>query len=426
MAKTEEKFSSDFHSMIRVASLSSFGFFYLGFLVPIIARTNMDASSLQIGLMVSSLVIGHLISSSFTGYLTDRVKQKKVLIFWGSMGRGISYLMIYFAIINNSFIILWISWFSLGFGAGFFWIPFDTLIAEKSHKENRSQAFGKRDSANARGQLFGALGGFAIILFFGPYTQDPRILYSAIIFFGIANFIAAVLFIEKVDETLKILIIEENLAKNDLSPADNVSKTSFPKPMVIGLIILFIIVILSSINANLWRPFLNIYIIENVSSNLNVIILIYLPAGLLATFFAPKLGEIMDKVNPTIGITITAIIGALLTWLLINTTDLLLFALIVLADITISMAAGLLFRNLLSRIHIENRGKILGVTTFFTNLGAIIGPIIGGYLWDIYGSKTPFILSIYVELCLVPLFLIVIKLLSPHLAEKYENKKNNS
>ena len=411
--------------MIRVASLNSFGFFYLGFLVPIIARTNMGASALQIGIMVSSLVIGHIISSTFTGYLTDKVKQKKFLIFWGSIGRGISYLMIYFAFISNSFILLWISWFSLGFGAGFFWIPFDTLIAEKSHKNNRSQAFGKRDSANARGQLFGALGGFAIILFLSPYTQDPRILYSAIIFFGISNFIAAFLFIEKVDETLKITLAEEDFIKNQELSKDSISKTSFPKPMIIGLIILFIIVILSSTNANIWRPFLNIYIIENISDNLNIVILIYLPAGLLATFFAPKLGELMDKVNPTLGITITATIGALLTWLLINTTDLILFALIVLADITIAMAAGLLFRNLLSRINIENRGKVLGATTFFTNLGAIIGPVIGGYLWDVYGPKTPFILSIYVELCLIPLFLIVIKLLSPHLAEKYENKKKS-
>lgn len=409
--------------MIRVASLNSLGFFYLGFLVPIIARTNMGASGLQIGIMVSSLVIGHIISSTFTGFLTDRVKHKKHLIFFGSIGRGLSYFVIYSAIVMNSFPALWLGWFFLGFGAGLFWIPFDTLIAEKSHKDHRSQAFGKRDSANARGQLFGALGGFAIILLIGPFTQEPFILYSAIIVFGITNFIAAFLFIERVDESLKIILPFEQPEIENQKTNELAFKPLIPTQMLVGVTVLFIIVILSSTNANLWRPFLNIYIIENVSSNLNVVIFIYLPAGLLATFFAPKLGELMDKINPTIGITITATIGALLTWLLINTTNLLLFALILLADITIAMAAGLLFRNLLSRINIENRGKILGATTFFTNLGAIIGPIFGGLLWDVYGPKTPFILSIYVELCLIPLFLLVIKLLSPHLAEKYKQRE---
>jgi len=44
--------------------------------------------------------------------------------------------------------------------AGVFWVPFNTFIAEKSNKDNRSQAFGKRDSANAIGQIIGSLFGF--------------------------------------------------------------------------------------------------------------------------------------------------------------------------------------------------------------------------------------------------------------------------
>ena len=402
--------------MIKTASLNSLGFFYLGFLMPVIARTSMNATGTQIGLIVSSLVIGFMISSTFVGYLTDRVKYKKNLIFIGSIGRGISYFLIYAAIIANSLISLWVGWFSLGLGAGFFWIPFDTLISEKSDKDHRSHAFGKRDSANAIGQLIGALFGFGILMLFGFITNNPFILYSAILIFGIANFVAGIIFLRKVDETIKFT--SEPSKKNGI---DHDQKTPvFPTPMLVGLAFLFIAVILSSINGNLWRPFLNIYIIENISDNLNTVILIYLPSGILATLLAPKLGQVMDNVNPLLGIIVTSSIGALLTWLMINTSNLILFTLIVLGDITIALSAGLLFRNILSRINIEHRGKILGATNFFTNLGGIIGPIMGGLLWDALGSKAPFIFSIWVELGLIPLYLLVVKLLLPHLAESYD------
>jgi MFS family permease len=419
--KDDGRFTSDFNAMIYIAILNSLGFFFLGFLIPVISRQNMNASGIEIGLIVSAMVIGYLISSSFTGILTDRAKSKRVLIFMGSFGRGISYFVIYFGIIINSLIAMWIGNFILGIGAGLFWIPFDALVAEKSNKNHRSEAFGKRDSANAMGQLIGALIGFGILMLISSFTENLFLIYSAIIIYGITNFIAGILYLRNVDESIKFQDLE--------SPVDNEAdgssvpiKVGFPKPLIVGLIILLGVVLLSSVNGNVAKPFLNIYILENLSNNINVVILIYLPAGILATLFAPKLGEIIDKLKPSIAVTITSLSGALVTWFLINTQDLFIFAILLLIDFTMAMSAGLLFRNLLSRINVEHRGKILGLCSFFINLGAIIGPVFGGYTFDTFGPKAPFIVSIYVELCLIPLYLIVIRLVIPYIAETYEKK----
>lgn len=418
-----ERHTDDFKPMIKIAILNSLGFFFLGFLVPVIAKENMDASAFIIGLIISSLVFGHIISSSFVGFLTDRTKSKSRLVFLGSIGRGISYFMIYFAIIGNSLIGLWIGEFILGFGAGFFWIPFDTIVSEKSNKDHRSYAFGKRDSANAIGQMLGGLFGFFILLVSSFFTDDPAILYSAIILFGIANFIGAFLFLRNVDESIKFETSDSiSNSKNNTNKVQSL-KEKMPTQKMVGLIVLFIVILLSSINANIWRPFINIYIIENVSENVIVAMLIYLPAGIMATLLAPKLGAIMDRVNPTVGIIVTSLIGAFVTWLLINISIIPIFAIIVLIDITIAMAAGLLFRNIISRIYIEHRGKIMGINTFFASIGAIVGPILGGLLWDALGSTTPFIISIFVELMLIPLYLIVVRLLIHHMAESYDKLK---
>lgn len=408
--------------MIKIAILNSLGFFFMGFLIPVISRQNMNATGLEIGLIVSAMVIGYTLSSSFIGFITDRTKSKHFLIFIGSIGRGISYLIFYISIIINALIGMWIGMFILGFWAGFFWIPFDTLVAEKSNKNHRSQAFGKRDSANAIGQVIGAFVGFSILLIVRLFTDNPYYLYSAILIFGIANFIAGILFLKYVDESIKFY--DDDVTSNENSDNDFESSIfKFPKPMIFGLIVLFCVVLMASINGNLAKPFLNIYIIENLSDNLYIVILIYLPSGLLATFFAPKLGEIVDKLEPRIAIVILSLSGAIITWFLINTKDIFLFAILLLIDITIAISAGLLFRNLLSRITIEHRGKILGICSFFVNIGSIIGPILGGIVWDVSGPKAPFIVSIFVELCLIPLYFIVVHLLLPHVAETYDKNE---
>jgi MFS family permease len=148
----------------------------------------------------------------------------------------------------------------------------------------------------------------------------------------------------------------------------------------------------------------------------------YLPAGLLATLLAPKFGVLVDKVRPLIGITVTSSLGALMTWLLINATNFWVYSFFLLFDLSIGMSAGLLFSNFYSRISKEHRGKIFGLGDTFMFLGSIIGPMIGGIVWDTISPQLPFIISIFVELSLIPLYLAAVYLLLPHMAESYREK----
>ncbi len=59
---------------------------------------------------------------------------------------GFSYFIIYGAFITNQIFLLGIGHATLGLMAGVFWVPFNIFVAEKSSKDHRSQAYGKRDS----------------------------------------------------------------------------------------------------------------------------------------------------------------------------------------------------------------------------------------------------------------------------------------
>ncbi|MFX1455582.1 MAG: MFS transporter, partial [Promethearchaeota archaeon] len=232
---------------------------------------------------------------------------------------------------------------------------------------------------------------------------------------------AGIIFYRKVDESIKFS--DENENNSDINTDEILYEKKRSRSMVIGTILLLILLFLSSINGNIARPFLNIYVIENIESNVNLVLWAYLPMGLVATLLAPRLGSFIDKLRPSIGISITWSLGSLLTWLLINATNIWVFSVIMLFDLAIGMSAGLIFQNFYSRISTEHRGKIFGVGDLFAFLGNVIGPILGGMVWDLISPQFPFIISIFVELSLIPLYLIAVHLLIPHMAESYEFKK---
>lgn len=414
----ENRFTHDYNQMLRIIIMNSLGFFFLGFWIPIIARSNMGASALQISLVVVSHVIGRMISGFITGFIVDRIKSRTSLVLIGSFGRAIAYFIIYAAFISNQIFLLSVGHATLGFMAGVFWIPLNILVAEKSSKDHRSQAYGKKDSINAIGQMIGATFGFTLIMITSFYTNNPVILYGAIPVYGISNMFAGIMFYRKVDESIKFSPFSTGNSEN------HQTKTKFftSKSMIIGAFFLMSILFMGSINGSIARPFLNIYIIENIESSINLVVWAYLPAGLLATLLAPKLGILVDKLPPLVGISITSSLGALMTWFLINSANIWLFSIFLLFDLAIGMSAGLIFANLVSRISTEHRGKIFGVGDFFAFLGSVIGPILGGIVWDVISPKFPFIISIFVELSLIPLYLAAVYLLLPHMAESYEKK----
>ena len=425
MLKREQdstRFTPDFNHMLKIVILNSLGFFFIGFLVPIIARYNMSATAIQISLIVSFQVLGRTISGTITGFLTDRMKSRKKLVLIGSIGRGTSYFIIYTAIILNSIMLLGIGTFALGFMAGVFWVPFNTLIAEKSNKDNRSEAYGKRNSSNAIGQMIGGVIGFILLMILEFFTSNPFLLYASIPIFGIANFYAGFKFNREVDESIKFNDPSDNLI-NPLIKKNKEKHTKLAGPLILGSFFLMSVLFLSNINGSIAKPFLNIYVIETIESNIQLVTWAYLPAGIVATLLAPKLGKLVDKFRPAIGITVTSTLGALVTWFLINSPNIWVFSLLLLIDMTIMIASGLIFQNLLSRISLKNRGKMLGSGEFFQFLGSVIGPILGGVVWDFYGPTYPFIISIFVELSLIPLYLLVVYYLIPHLAETYALKK---
>lgn len=430
--KIQVKITPDFVPMIRIIFWNSMGFFFFSFLIPYITVQLLGASGLQLGFTFSIQIMGGLISAPIIGYLTDRVS-KKVLVLIGSIGRAACYILMYVGILFSSLLIFTIGMFVLGFFVGFFWTPLDTLISEKSNKDNRSFAFGKRVAMIGKGNLIGSIISFTIFglaNFFIP--ENLFLVYSPLLLFAISNIFGGIIFHRKVNEELTYEKHIFNLFPSSVEPTiisqepvkqDSLfkSRNNLAIGFFIGFFVLSIAFMTSNMNSELAYPFFQVYLIQELKiENPTLVMLIYFPSQVLSQLFASKIGKIADKVNPILGIAVVSGLGAFVTWLIINSTSGLMFGIILLFDSTFAWGGNLVLQKVLSRISKIHRGKIFGAAQWLSLLGAILGPILGGLAWDSLGPKAPFIISIFIELSVIPLYAIAIKSLKPYIAEKLD------
>ncbi|MHA1560963.1 MAG: MFS transporter, partial [Promethearchaeota archaeon] len=129
----EELVTPDFKPMLQIIFWNSLG----------ASLEIMGGTGVELGFTVSSLTFGGLITAPIVGYLTDKISKKKLVLF-GSLGRGIAYIIMYFSINLRSQYGFMFGIFFIGFSVGYFWTPLDALISQKSHKTYRATAFGAR------------------------------------------------------------------------------------------------------------------------------------------------------------------------------------------------------------------------------------------------------------------------------------------
>ncbi|WP_371806162.1 MFS transporter [Candidatus Lokiarchaeum ossiferum] len=419
LLQDSDLFTSDFQPMVKSIFWSTTGFYFLGFVIPQFAEM-IGVQDVQLGLIYSFITIGNIISAPIVGFLADKIS-KKVLGAFGVFGRGLSYFVMYLAILLRSYVLFVISCIILGFVVSFFWIPFNQLIAQKSHHAHRSFAYSQRASAVGKGGLVGGIIGFGLFIVGQKFQFPIYLIYSSIILFAGANFYAGYLFLRAVDEDLTLHSTEVDSNPILITTTEKETKkgkSPIPKMLLIGLIFIMLSYFIGSINSEISKPFLQTFIMRTVTDDPTLIILIFMPSSILPMLLAPKLGSLVERINIYWGLIAAALLGALLTFFLINVQNMILFSFLLIFDTAVAISQSLILDKFVSRISREHRGKLFGSRLFFANIGAALGPILGGIVWRLYSIKMPFIISIVVEVALIPLFFIAIKKTTPFLEEK--------
>jgi predicted MFS family arabinose efflux permease len=279
------------------------------------------------------------------------------------------------------------------------------------------------------GSLVGGIISFAI--FNGIDYFDSTLIwlkFSPFLIFGFVNIFAGIQFYFKVDENLKyedyirdmnIIIPNEKKKTNEISLLKSLLKIK--KSLFFGLLLVSFASIFSSWNNHMNRPFIQLYMSFEYFSSDTLVMLVMYAAQTIAMIIAPKIGIMADKINPMVGIAFVSLFGSIVTFCLITVNSPFIFIFLLILDFSMAMTGMLFTQNLFSRLTIKHRGKMFGLVEWMALIGWIIGPIVGGIFWDDHSHKSPFILSIFLEISLIPLFWGAIRLLEKEFDENIES-----
>ena len=428
--------------MIRITFWNGLGFIFFTFIKSYVVIYFFGGSGLDLGIVMAMQPLARLFSMPLIAYLTDH-SSKKRLVLIGSAGRTIAYFFYWFSLVVHNLYLFGAGTFIQGLLVGFFWPPFYSLISEKSFKGSRTQAL-----ATGRGRMIGygfVIGAFISIPIFAFFNfffpEYVPLVYSPLLIFAIINLIAGHRFYLKVDETLtfeKYLtsLDDHNFnlpVLNEIESTDAGTKEADEiKPYMffnVGFISLILAILVTSISGTIYSPFVSAYLIENLLIGFSetiipiVVMIVYFPAQVLSQLLVSKVGKLLDRISPTKSIIIINLSKSLLIWLLVFTFTPYDFATILIFLYLVSESNTYFIQAIMSRISVKHRGKMFGLNMWIDQLGRVIGPLIGGILWDSLAYSAPFIVSIFIGLALIPIFIFAIKKLSFFVVEQIERDK---
>lgn len=358
----------------------------MSFLIPIYSKKlNMNAVEITGLFSVISLIL--ILTRPILGKLVDDFGRKPILIF-SCIFFAISYAIFS---ISNTAITLYVARIFQGIATASMTISTYTIISDTTKEKNFSEAFGSIHSYKSLGYLYGCIISFSILSFM-RFTQGWKILF---IIFSIASIYAVFEVKNKVPESKKTEIRINNKFNKNIS-----------KKIKKLLIIIFITYLSSSMLGSI----IMIYMQDKFTNNILLLAYAFLPAILAESFFSKKIGIFSDNYGKKYSMMLGLIICGIVSIFTPSADSLILLSILwiisTLGSVLYSLSEKNIYTNMTDK---SSMGSMYSLYSIVCDFGLMIGPIIGGILYDKVSPKAPFYLNGTLMLISSILILILIK-----------------
>jgi DHA1 family multidrug resistance protein-like MFS transporter len=362
-------------SLWRSVFWVSFPFGVLGFLLPVYGR-QLGASALEIGGMFSVFSLVPALIRPFLGRALDRWGRRPFLL----MGLGGYMVATLVFSLANSVVLLTAARFLQGIGSAFLWIAAFTMIADLAGPEGRGHNFGAIDEASYRGGIIGTSIGLVVFILLG---ESAGLSYTRIWFGMFTGFLIPVL--------LANLIAWSGAAETRPEEINRIKKPSRISRQLLAL--MGIVLVTGGSQAMVW-PLLMIFLQDRLGAGIGSLAVAYLPAALISSFLPSRTGRLADRWGRKIPMIVGLVIGALASLLIPKLKSVISLAALWVVE-TVGYAISVpAERAFVADIAGEDvRGSSYGWYTFSFFLGAVLGPLAGGWLYDYTGKDSPFFLN---------------------------------
>ncbi|MDR7870618.1 MAG: MFS transporter [Tissierellaceae bacterium] len=342
---------------------------FISLIFPIYA-ISFGARGMEIGLLYSIFSIISIIMRPMVGSLIDN-RGRRIGILLGV----VLYLLanLCFFIANDS------NWLLLAriiqsFGASFLWLSIDTYIADISDIKNRSTNYAINGQIVNKGGFIGSFIGFNILL--NNISDNPfRVVFMI---FSLASFLALYFGFKDIKETNYSSISNDNA---------KLKRFKYYKHF---LTIIFI----KSFIVNLTTPIFLLYLQDNITNDIVKLTFLFVPATLLSMFLPRKFGQIADNSSREriifIGFYLIGILQIFIPFTKSYNGFMILYIIISILDMFYGPAYSSLIIDFVGE---DKRGSSYGLYSLANSLGAVGGPIIGGFIYENVGKHIVFYLK---------------------------------
>ena len=349
--------------------LGSLPMIMLPFLLPLYAK-QFGASALGIGGLFAVAQGMMVLCRPVIGWGIDR---------WGRRGfylvglSGYTTTMGVYALASST-TILYLAQLLNGIATACTWTAVYTLTSELAPATTQGEALGRVDEYAHRGALYG-MGLALALLSWWPLGTALHMLFLS---YMILTLIAVVVAWKQVSET------------QTTPPIQTKRQTQALKPLVPVLLLVF----LSYLFTALLRPVFVVFVHDELTRDVRLQALAFVPAVLLESILPSRLGYLSDRWGRR------PLIIAGLTWVGLSCLCLPLYSTLAWTIVwwtlkTLGLTAALPPQKALISDLTEDatRGTGYGLHTFATSLGSAVGPLVGGWVYDTHSHTTPFMLT---------------------------------
>ena len=345
--------------------LISMPLFFVTFALPVQSKA-LGASALEIGGLFSLFSLSILLMRPVIGYGIDQFGRRIFLLI-----ATLFYIGAYMGYaLADGIQSMYVARFFQGLGAALMLISVDTITADLAPAEERTQAMGSNVEIQARASVVGAVIGFTLV---GAVPQSAWT-YS----FGVFAVLAMLAF----------LLVFLRLPDTRRTSVQNESSTFEFSPDLQKLLLLF--VLLGTANS-LMMPMYLVYLQDNFTADPRTLSWAFLPSALIFMVLPSRMGALVDKGNPRALIKAAMVFSGCFYlamtiapgfWWMV-----LLYSLSVVGSALVEPTRKSLTAGMATP---DTYGKTFGFAEMAFGIGAIFGPLIGGYLYDSVSHTMPF------------------------------------
>ena len=367
--------------------VSMLGFGLVMPLLPIYAR-SFGATGIQLGFLTASFAITRAITTYPGGWFADKMGRKKPIVMGLLMYSVVMALYGFTEDVNQLIFLRALQ----GVASGIVWPIISTMVVDMVNPKDRSKALGFYEMMWFLGMIIGpGLGGILADAF-----------TVAVPFFvcGALAFLSMLLVALTVQETATIIKEEKSSAISRTASSEDSVKgmkkwTLYPI-VFLGLCITRFIIAFSN---SLIQPVLSVYANEVLGIPTAEVGILFTARGIIMLFATLPMGTVADSVGRKSTLILGKVVNAFATFLIIFSGGFwpLLFLMMLrgFGRAAINPSLTAIFSNVVS---VSKRGRAMGIFNAFQNVGLVVGSSIGGFLYEMSSSETPFIACFIVAL----------------------------